>query len=181
MGLAVQMPGLYCGHVEARRRRAYDRRRRSLWIHSNNRRDHDYATHCFHSHWVEDLCLWQGEDIGAVKLDRRFIHGCTERSAPGVLALGQPKSLTNCPMGSNSIVVSSLPQGDAEAESLCPAITVNDLSVRVLPCGGTRDKGIVQYLVPALGIEAVGTGTKGEDVAGTGTGTIVGQALHTLR
>jgi hypothetical protein len=107
--------------------------------------------------------------------------GCAERSAPGVLALGPPKSLTNCPPGSNSIVVSSLPAGDAKAMSLCPAITVNGLSVHVLPCGGTRDRGIVQYLVPALGVEAVGTGTNGEDVAGTGTATVVGQALHTLR
>ena len=65
--------------------------------------------------------------------------------------------------------------------SLCPAITVNGLSVHVLPCTGSSDKGIVQYLVPSLGIEAVGAGTSGEDVTGTGTDNIVDQALHTLR
>jgi hypothetical protein len=107
--------------------------------------------------------------------------GCTERSAPGVLALGAPRSLANCPVGGNSIVVSSLPSGDAKAVSLCPAITVNGLNVHVLPCTGSRDHSIVQYLIPALGIEAVGTGASGEDVAGTETDNVVVQALHTLR
>jgi hypothetical protein len=108
-------------------------------------------------------------------------QGCADSSAPGVLALGAPRSLANCPVGGNSIVVSSLPSGDAKAMSLCPAITVNGLRVHVLPCTGHRDKGIVQYLVPALGIEAVGAGATGEDVTGTGTDSIVSQALHTLR
>jgi hypothetical protein len=107
--------------------------------------------------------------------------GCTEGSAPGVLALGAPRSLADCPVGANSIVVSYLPPGDAQAMSLCPAIKVNGLSVHVLPCTHSTKRGIVQYLVPALGIEAVGTGTSGEDVARTGSDNIVGQALHTLR
>jgi hypothetical protein len=108
-------------------------------------------------------------------------QGCANSEAPGVLALGAPKSLANCPVGANSIVVSSLPSGDGRAISLCPAITVNGLSVRVLPCTDSRDRGIVQYLIPALGIEAVGTGVRGEDVAGTAADNVVGQALHTLR
>jgi hypothetical protein len=107
--------------------------------------------------------------------------GCITRAAPGVLALGAPRSLANCPSGVNSIVVSSLPSGDAQALSLCPPITVNGYSVHVLPCKNDSHKGIVQYLVPALGIEAVGTGASGEDVAGTGTNSIVGRVLHTLR
>lgn len=107
--------------------------------------------------------------------------GCAAGSAPGVLALGTPRSLANCPTGADSIVVSSLPPGDAKALTLCPAITVNGLIVHVLPCAGSGDKGIVQYLVPALGIEAVGTGTSGEDVTGTGTDNVVERALRTLR
>jgi hypothetical protein len=108
-------------------------------------------------------------------------RGCAESSAPGVLALGAPRSLANCPVGGNSIVVSSLPSGDAKAMSLCPAITVNGLRVHVLPCTSSNARGIVQYLVPALGIEAVGAGAAGEDVTGPGTDGIVGQALRTLR
>jgi hypothetical protein len=108
-------------------------------------------------------------------------QGCAESSAPGVLALGAPRSLANCPVGGNSIVVSSLPSGDAKAMSLCPAITVNGLRVHVLPCTGSNPRGIVQYLVPALGIEAVGAGAAGEDVTGPGADSIVGQVLHTLR
>jgi hypothetical protein len=107
--------------------------------------------------------------------------GCANSSAPGVLALGAPSSLANCPMGANSIVVSSLSQGDQQAISLCPTIRVNGLTVHVLPCSTSNAPGIVQYLIPALGIEAVGTGTNGEPVSGTGTDSVVGQVLHTLR
>lgn len=107
--------------------------------------------------------------------------GCANGSAAGVLALGAPKSLRNCPEGANSIVVSGLSSGDAQGLSLCPAVRMNELTVHILPCGASSDRGIVQYLVPSLGIEAVGTGSSSENVTGTGTNTVVGRALHTLR
>ena len=88
-----------------------------------------------------------------------------------------PSSLANCPMGANSIVVSSLSQGDQQAISLCPTIRVNGLTVHVLPCSTSNAPGIVQYLIPALGIEAVGTGTNGEPVSGTGTDSVVGEKI----
>jgi hypothetical protein len=107
--------------------------------------------------------------------------GCATHSAQGILVLGAPTLLVNCPVGVNSIVVAALSPGDAQAEADCPAVRVNGLDAYVLPCESSDARGIVQYLVPALGIEAVGTGIRGENVSGPGTKTVVGQVLHTLR
>ena len=108
-------------------------------------------------------------------------HGCGDPSATGVLALGDPTSLADCPVDADSVEVSALTPAEERAVSLCPTITVNGLAATILPCRTGKPTDIVEYLVPALGVEAVGSGTPGADVGGTGTQTVVGQVLHTLR
>ena len=107
-------------------------------------------------------------------------RGCVVHSASGVLALGTPRSLANCPVGVDTVVVSPLPRGDTQALTVCPAVRVNGLAVHILPCTQDRSRSIVEYLVPALGVQAVGTGAPGQDVAGAGTGSVVGRVLRTL-
>jgi hypothetical protein len=108
-------------------------------------------------------------------------HGCGDPSATGVLALGDPTSLADCPVDADSVEVSALTPAEERAVSLCPTITVNGLAASILPCHNGTPTDIVEYLVPALGVEAVGSGTPGADVSGSGTQTVVGQVLHTLR
>jgi hypothetical protein len=81
----------------------------------------------------------------------------------------------------NSVVLASLSPGDAQALKSCPVTKVNGFDVHVLPCGASHATGIVEYLVPALGVEVVGAGTIGENVSGPGTSTVVGRVLHTIR
>ncbi len=108
-------------------------------------------------------------------------HGCPNHAAQGILALGAPTRLTNCPVGVANVVVAALTPGDARARAGCPAIRVNGRDAYVLPCRTAGAKDIVQYLVPALGVQAVGSGTAGQNVSGPGETTIVGRVLHTLR
>ena len=107
--------------------------------------------------------------------------GCPSATAQGILALGAPKLLVNCPAGVDSVVVGPFPSGDTGATAGCPPIALHGLVAYVLPCHSGAGTNIVEYLVPALGVEAVGSGTTGENVSGTGTNTVVGQVLHTLR
>ena len=107
---------------------------------------------------------------------------CPVRSAPGTLNLSGSK-ISLCYTGTgnaNSVTLLSLP-ADNEYMSLCPTISVNGLAAKVGPCGGSNAAGIVVYWIPALGVQAVGTGTDNENVTGPGTGTVVGRILHTLR
>ena len=104
-------------------------------------------------------------------------------SAPGTLDLGKPTVPTQCPAGfedGNTVTLSSLPPGDYYA-ALCPTIRVNGLLVHVGPCGSSNPGGMVFYVIPSLGVQAVGTGTNTENVTGPGTETVVGRVLHTLR
>lgn len=108
---------------------------------------------------------------------------CPIRSASGTLSLGNPKRLSQCPDGfpnANLGMLSPLSGGD-HYNSLCPPIRVNGLDMNVGRCATSDAAGIVIYWVPALGVQAVGTGTNSENVTGPGTGTVVGRVLHTLR
>jgi hypothetical protein len=95
--------------------------------------------------------------------------------------LGAPDHLANCPVGVDSVVVGSISAGQIKAAATCPAIVLHGQRATVLPCHAGDGTNIVQYLVPGLGIVAVGNGSPGENVSGTGTNTVVGQVLHTLR
>jgi hypothetical protein len=106
---------------------------------------------------------------------------CPDHNAQGILALGAPTRLTNCPVGVANVVVAALSPGDAKARAGCPAIRVDGRDAYVLPCRTAGSKDIVQYLVPALGVQAVGSGTAGQNVSGPGETTVVGRVLHTLR
>jgi hypothetical protein len=108
-------------------------------------------------------------------------EGCTDGSAPGLLVLGVPDVLVRCPVIVNTVYLLPLSSGTRDLLAVCPPVKVNGLQVYVGPCGSRNASGLVSYSVPALGIEAVGTGTSGEDVTGTATTTVVGQVLHTLR
>jgi hypothetical protein len=110
-------------------------------------------------------------------------HACPVRSAPGTLNLGTPKRPSECPapeyLDANTVRLSPLLPSDL-LES-CPTISVNGLRVHVGPCGSSDPGGLVYYVIPSLGVQAVGTGTNNENVTGPGTGTVVGRVLHTLR
>jgi hypothetical protein len=108
-------------------------------------------------------------------------QGCAARPAQGILVLGTPELLAHCPDNVASVVVAPFPSGDPAAMATCPPIELHGLTAYVLPCHTGDGTNIVQYLVPSLGIEAVGSGTPGEDVGGSGTNTVVGEVLHTLR
>jgi len=108
---------------------------------------------------------------------------CPDRSAPGTLVLGPPKRPALCSSGmanANTVSLSVLPANDPLVTS-CPKSKVNGLVVIVAPCGSSDPAGIVLYLIPALRVQAEGTGTSDEDVTGPGAGTIVGRVLHTIR
>lgn len=96
--------------------------------------------------------------------------------------LGIPKQ-SQCQAGledANTVTLSPLPPGDHDYWQ-CPAIRVNGLLVHIGPCGSSNPFGRVFYVIPSLGVQAMGTGTNTENVTGPGTGTVVGQVLHTLR
>jgi hypothetical protein len=113
-------------------------------------------------------------------------HGdrCPDHSVPGMLRLAPPTQGTQqCPasfVDANTVSLSLL-QAGPNPTSWCPLVRINGLRVHVGPCRGTDPLGIVLYSVPSLGIYAAGTGTADENVTGPGTGTVVGQVLHTLR
>jgi len=106
---------------------------------------------------------------------------CAVGAASGLLVLGPPGRLSDCPTGVASVVVAPIPAGAATETAACPSIVLHGQRATVVPCHPGAGTSIVQYLLPSLGIEAVGNGTPGEDVSGPGTGTVVGQVLHTLR
>lgn len=83
------MPNVYCGHVEVRRRRAHRLRRLSLRLLNNDHRNHH--THGFDSDWVEDIYLWQGEDIGATQLDCCLFQGVRGEFSAGGIGSGCPE------------------------------------------------------------------------------------------
>ena len=107
---------------------------------------------------------------------------CSIRSAPGTLNL-ESSGVPSCPAppgDANDVTLTSLPQG--EHFSLRCSETINGLFASTGPCGGTSDTdGAISYVIPSLGVQAVGEGADDEDVTGPGQGAIVGRVLHTLR
>jgi hypothetical protein len=109
---------------------------------------------------------------------------CPGSKSTGTLYLGPPKGppYASCPADvgeTNSVTVTPLPAG-APDQSQCP-IKLNGLRVYVGPCSTSDAAGIVLYDIPSLGVRAEGMGGSGENVTGPGSGTVVGQVLHTLR
>jgi hypothetical protein len=51
----------------------------------------------------------------------------------------------------------------------------------VRPCATSDAAGIAFYDIPSLGIRTQGIGGRDENMTGPGSGTVVGQVLHTLR
>jgi hypothetical protein len=110
-------------------------------------------------------------------------EGCPVLSAPGTLQLGPAKGPSSCLPGirdTNIVSLSPLSASDYYALT-CPKIEVNGLAIVVGPCTSSNTAGIVIYAIPALGVQAVGSGVGSENVTGPGTSTIVGLVLHTLR
>jgi hypothetical protein len=109
---------------------------------------------------------------------------CVDRTAPGTLELGRPTILSNCEAvarDATTVTLSPLPAGGVNRSFVCPPMKLNGLKVYFGPCTTSNPAGIVVYLIPSLGVGAVGTGTSTENVTGPGEGTIVGRVLHTLR
>ena len=93
--------------------------------------------------------------------------------------------VSNCQVvirDSNTVTLTPIPETATIGPLVCPPMRrMNGLRVSVGPCGSSDAAGLVIYLIPSLGVEAVGTGTSTENVTGAGEGTIVGRVLHTLR
>jgi len=112
-------------------------------------------------------------------------YTCPDTVSPGVLYLGPSKNPgDSCPAYPRIDTVTvtplqPLPAG-ASYPSLC-SLKMNGLVVFVEPCTSSNPGGIVIYSIPSLGVRAEGTGTSSENVTGSGTGTVVGRVLHTLR
>ena len=107
---------------------------------------------------------------------------CPDTVAPGALYLGPSKNLGEvCPQtpSVDTVTVTPLPAGAAN-QSQC-TIKMNGLRVYLGPCSSSNPIGVVFYDIPSLGISAEGMGTSSQNVTGSGTGTAVGQVLHTLR
>jgi hypothetical protein len=113
-------------------------------------------------------------------------YSCVKRIAPvaGTLFLLSQSSSDLCVrsnVNSNSVTISPLPAGNTYRQPLCPPVKVNRLTTYIGPCSSSNAAGITVWSVPALGVQALGTGTASENVTGRGNGTIVGRILHTLR
>jgi hypothetical protein len=117
---------------------------------------------------------------------RHANYSCGDTTLPGsgTLFLLPPATSDVCvrsAFNTDSVSLSRLPTGDTYIQPSCPPVTVNRLTTYIGPCTSSNAAGITVWSVPALGIEAIGTGTASENVTGGGKGTIVGRVLHTLR
>jgi hypothetical protein len=112
-------------------------------------------------------------------------YRCTQHpNAPGTLFLLPQSGSDLCvrsTFDTNSVTISPLRAGTAYREPSCPPAKVNGLTIYVGPCGSSNTGGITLWSVPALGVQALGTGTASENVTGSGNGTVIGRILHTLR
>jgi hypothetical protein len=84
-------------------------------------------------------------------------------------------------VGINSVTIAPLLPGSTFRQTACPPVKVNRLTVYIGPCSTSNAAGITEWSVPALEVQALGTGTASENVTGSGDGTVVGRVLHTLR
>jgi hypothetical protein len=105
-------------------------------------------------------------------------------SASGTLFL-LPKSISDVcvrsPFNTRSVAISPLPTGSAYEQPSCPPVNVNGLTTYVGPCTSSNPAGTTVWSVPALGIQAAGTGKASENVTGSKNGSVVGRVLRTLR
>ena len=109
---------------------------------------------------------------------------CAGSTSVGTLYLGPPKGppYASCPSDfrqGDSVTITPLPAGTVD-QSQC-SIKMNGLRVHFGPCDSSNAAGVIFYDVPTLGVRAEGMGGRSENVTGPGTGTVVGQVLHTIR
>jgi hypothetical protein len=137
--------------------------------------------HPRHSSWMEDLFIWQGPHLGTNNWVVVTNYLCPDSRSIGTLYLGPSKGAACSPeiRQGNSVTVTPLPAGTAD-QSQC-SIRLNGLRVYFGPCTSSNAAGVIFYDIPSLGIRAEGMGRGNENVTGPGTGTVVGQVLHTLR
>jgi hypothetical protein len=113
-------------------------------------------------------------------------YGCPEPSGPGTLFLGSSKLLgASCPAYSINVDSVTLTSpiaypSPSDVAGLCPSIRVNGLVVDVEPCSSSNTTGRISWVVPALGV-AVAASAPGGASVGTGSTTLVGRVLRTLR
>jgi hypothetical protein len=109
---------------------------------------------------------------------------CAGSRSVGTLYLGPPKGppYASCPSDvgqGESVTITPLPAARAD-QSQC-SFKMNRLRVYFGPCTSSNAAGVIVYDIPALGIRAEGMGSGNQNVTGPGTGTVVGQILHTIR
>ena len=133
---------------------------------------------------------WRTDTYGNVKISipkgwaEQLGQGCPVPGAVGTLNLGDLKRSNSCPNPTNvnMVTLMKLPSNVFNGFGrTCPPRSLNGLRIYVGPCTSSNPAGLVYYVVPSLGIEAVGQGTSDENVTGPGSGTVVGRILHTLR
>jgi len=109
---------------------------------------------------------------------------CAGSTSVGTLYLGPPKEppYAFCPayfgLG-DSVTITPLPAGTAD-QSQC-SFKMNGLRVHFGPCDSSNAARVIFYDISTLGIRAEGMGGGNQNVTGPGTGTVVGQVLHTIR
>jgi hypothetical protein len=131
---------------------------------------------------LESAHLRQGGNRRAKRLDCRTSYVCPEPKGPGTLLLGPSNNPGEiCPAYSfsvNSVTITPAPLHPSDA---CTRLgKVNGLMVYVTPCSSSNAAGITEWTVPSLGVQAVATQAGGSSV-GSGSSTVVGRVLHTLR
>jgi hypothetical protein len=109
---------------------------------------------------------------------------CASSTSVGTLYLGPPKGppYASCPSDvgqGDSVTITPLSPGTAD-QSQC-SFKMNGLRVHYGPRTSSNAAGVVFYDIPTLGIRAEGIGSGNQNVTGPGTGTVVGQVLHTIR
>lgn len=133
---------------------------------------------------------WRSYTFGRVWIsapaDWTVLHddNCPGLSSVGALELGLPADGSeSCPSGMANrdvVRVSTLPRGDPLVDS-CPRIPIHGLEVTVTPCTSSNPAGAVLYLIPTLGVEALGTGGVDDNVTGPVARSLVDRVLHTIR
>ena len=114
-------------------------------------------------------------------------HACPGPKGPGTLVLGLPsQSAVGCADSAqfaiaDTVTLATFPEAISDPGlGSCAPTPVNGLEVYIGPCSSSDAKGLIWWVVPALGVQAQGTQRGGRSTGKLST-TVVGRVLHSLR